>query len=283
MAQDISLLGAVYPNVPAVTLPKATSGTAQFDDTSDGDAVAGDIALGKIAYANGVRLVGTNPGGGGSGDSPYDRFVHIVHYDYTNGQNEHIDYWDYDKTFSEILAASNNHESIGCIYSLGYESYSQPMGVYDLIESYSNALVFRSISFVTDYDELHVYQKFSQLTWNYYSASDSLSGEEENTFTTKDWQYYVLSYADLCNTVVLSATLTSSTYSQSITKYNLNGAASEYVVVGYNIASGNESSFTSKVTVTPGSGNNSNTFTVACASAPTASVSIDIYMTRLSS
>ena len=63
MAQDITLLGANYPDVPAVNLPKTGGGQAQFDDTTDADATAGDILTGKTAYVNGAKLVGTNPGG----------------------------------------------------------------------------------------------------------------------------------------------------------------------------------------------------------------------------
>lgn len=66
MAQNITLMGASYLAVPAVVLPKTGGGTAQFDDTTDADAVAGDITQGKTAYVNGVKLVGTNTGGGGN-------------------------------------------------------------------------------------------------------------------------------------------------------------------------------------------------------------------------
>lgn len=67
MAQDISLLGAVYSDVPSVLLPKQGGGTAQFDDTTDADATASDILTGKTAYVNGVKVVGTNTGGSGDG------------------------------------------------------------------------------------------------------------------------------------------------------------------------------------------------------------------------
>lgn len=65
MAQNITLLGASYSDVPSVELPKTGGGTAQFDDTTDANATAADIALSKTAYVNGVKLVGTNQGGGG--------------------------------------------------------------------------------------------------------------------------------------------------------------------------------------------------------------------------
>ena len=68
MAQNITLLGASYTDVPAVQLPKTGGGTAQFDDTTDADAVAADITQGKTAYVKGVKLVGTGEGGGVDGD-----------------------------------------------------------------------------------------------------------------------------------------------------------------------------------------------------------------------
>ena len=65
MAQDISLLGAVYSDVPAITLPKSPSGTATFTDVTDTTATAADVAQGTYFYtAAGVRTAGTMMGGG---------------------------------------------------------------------------------------------------------------------------------------------------------------------------------------------------------------------------
>ena len=66
MAQTISLWGATYQNVPAVTLPKQFGGTATFTDVSDTTAAAADVAAGKYFYtAAGARTQGTASGGGG--------------------------------------------------------------------------------------------------------------------------------------------------------------------------------------------------------------------------
>lgn len=72
MAQDITLLGASYQAVPAVTLPKTGGGTASFTDVTDTTAAAADVATGKYFYtAAGVRTEGTSSGGGGGGDIQY--------------------------------------------------------------------------------------------------------------------------------------------------------------------------------------------------------------------
>ena len=68
MAQNITLMGASYSDVPAVTLPKTGGGTASFTDVTDTTAAAADVASGKYFYtAAGVRTQGTSSGGGGGG------------------------------------------------------------------------------------------------------------------------------------------------------------------------------------------------------------------------
>ena len=67
MAQNITIMGASYSDVPAVQLPKTGGGTARFDDASITTATASDVASGKVFLAaDGAITTGTSSGGGGS-------------------------------------------------------------------------------------------------------------------------------------------------------------------------------------------------------------------------
>ena len=66
MSQNITLLGASYSDVPAVTLPKTGGGMARFTDVTDTTATTADVAQGKYFHlASGERVAGTASGGGG--------------------------------------------------------------------------------------------------------------------------------------------------------------------------------------------------------------------------
>lgn len=66
MAQNITLQGASYTDVPAVNLPKTGGGTAQFTDTSDTTATASQVFSGYYFYSSaGVKTQGTASSSGG--------------------------------------------------------------------------------------------------------------------------------------------------------------------------------------------------------------------------
>ena len=60
MAQNVVINGVTYSNVPSVQIPKSTTGTAEFFDTSDATLDSGGKMLsGNTAYANGTKYTGS--------------------------------------------------------------------------------------------------------------------------------------------------------------------------------------------------------------------------------
>ena len=80
MSQSIRLWGATYSNVPAVDLPKSTSGTARFTDVTGTTATTSQVLDGYKFYdSSGTEKTGnvsfatyyvssSNPSGGNNGD-----------------------------------------------------------------------------------------------------------------------------------------------------------------------------------------------------------------------
>lgn len=62
--QDITIAGASYQDVPAVTLPKTGGGTARFTDVTPTTATDPDVTSGKIYFkSDGTQSTGTGSGG----------------------------------------------------------------------------------------------------------------------------------------------------------------------------------------------------------------------------
>ena len=59
MAQNVTINGVTYQNVPEVDIPKSGGGTAKFFDTSGADAVATNILSGKKAYGPSGEIEGS--------------------------------------------------------------------------------------------------------------------------------------------------------------------------------------------------------------------------------
>lgn len=105
MAQNITLLGASYSNVPAVQLPKTGGGTAKFTDTTPTTASASDVASGKIFFdSSGTQQTGT-----ASGSNTF-----TLEYQNENGV------WSFTPTYADIKAAVQQSKVID------YTSFGDP-------------------------------------------------------------------------------------------------------------------------------------------------------------
>lgn len=124
MSQSISLWGATYSDVPAILLPKSTSGTARFDDCSVVTAAASDVAQGKIFVASdGTITTGTASGGGGSfpwyGANTVKDYTKTITINFKNDTT--WDNWSASTTEGTILAAPSANDFT---YSFDRSQYS---------------------------------------------------------------------------------------------------------------------------------------------------------------
>ena len=73
MAQDVTIAGASYADVPSIFVPKTGGGTAGFFDVSGTTATAPDVTAGKLFHlADGTLATGTSPGGHAAITGTYD-------------------------------------------------------------------------------------------------------------------------------------------------------------------------------------------------------------------
>lgn len=126
MAKNITLLGASYPDVPAILLPQTGGGTARFDDASVTTAAAADVASGKIFLASdGTITTGTNSGGGSGAYAWFgenaEKVGTVINKTINLSTDTSYDSWQASTTATTIKAASSTAD-----YSL-----SNASGDYD--------------------------------------------------------------------------------------------------------------------------------------------------------
>lgn len=78
MAQNVTIAGRTYSDVPAIDVPKQGGGLATFTDVTGTTAIAEDVRQGKYFFtASGVLTLGTSTGGG-SGSITQDEDGYLV-------------------------------------------------------------------------------------------------------------------------------------------------------------------------------------------------------------
>lgn len=140
MAQNVTVAGVSYSDVPSIEVPKATSGMAVFTDTSPTTAVESDVTSGKIFFrSDGSQAVGTGSGGGTTWETVYNGTVSCSDPSGTGYYNAYINPWDggtidlnsvwrvtWDSVQYECIATWYNTD--GDPYALGNYTYDGGSG-----------------------------------------------------------------------------------------------------------------------------------------------------------
>lgn len=214
MAQNITLLGASYSDVPAVLLPKTGGGTSQFDDTTDANATAADIASGKTAYVNGVKLTGTGSGGGGIGTLLKTTIIGTISTSSTTATDTGVDVTvtginDYDMLIVETsLDATQANKHAATTRIIFWSSTNRVAGYSTLVSEVWNCRMNNTNTIAT--------VKITPNSYGVYPYDCSISSEDNGTATMNMYQRY-----NSTNTGTINGTYTTRVYGVNL--YDLIG------------------------------------------------------------
>lgn len=163
MAQNITLCGADYSDVPSVELPKTGGGIASFTDVTDTTATEHDVASGKVFYsANGTLTVG---------DARVGESLVILKY----GSSTWAEFISVYNTNSIVYcrASSNSNPASGLQTRLATMSYVNNETTPTEVEfQYYDSLVNHTNN--QQGDQIYIYKLNSSGNWSF---------ETRNTFT----------------------------------------------------------------------------------------------------
>jgi len=195
MAQTIDLMGASYPDVPSVVLPKHGGGTAGFFDVSDTTATTSDVASGKLFHAaDGSLATGTASGGGGSSAYPWfgngaEKVGTVVNMTINLQNDTGYDSWTASTTATTLIAASSdpiytlNTDFADYDYCFVTKGYIEPVYASGTPESYRIYRVVQNhLGFFHGYPSYNTIEDMQNKTPS--------STNYHNTTTTFFWMYF---------------------------------------------------------------------------------------------
>ena len=227
MAQNITLQGASYSDVPAVTLPKTGGGTASFTDVSDTTAAASDVASGKYFYtAAGVKTAGTSSGGGSD--------VLVV----TLSYNDQTEMWEPDCTFQDIVDAYGDDKEV--VFQTDPSSQNEYTPADGNYNSGSNTVYYGVFDYNTG-----LYCIFGMYD------DGTIDFEQYDELISPNFQTVTKTYTPTTSAQTETITYNTSQYYNGLQEVNVTVNAMPTMTLPS--ASSTTSSGTAKATITPGS------------------------------